>query len=528
MTNIYHFQSKKDKYKALYDAPHLDVHLFSGHPSFKKLIHELYRGLKDNGYIQGHEKLIRRQIGVLICNLFRANVQGKGWLAIDRGKNAYSSGEHCRYKGGSRVTFKLVEVVDAFIKAGHVYQEMGFSDQDLGGRKTRIKCTAKLRGVFDEYGASTDWTDTPSTQECIILKKTRKIADRSGTRHKIKELACYTDNREINSRRRKLTAYNNLLRNTLIWIPPLVPVSSVSKAVVNGDEMIGRENEHGYPFDGLATFTKRIFNDDFEHGGRYYGNGWVNLPKEWRQRIRIDNEETAEIDYTSNHLVLLYAYAVKRDYWAECGYEQDPYTLERTHTVFSKKDHENARTLLKTFFTVATNTESKQQCINALEKKEEYKELEPWLNKIPFSSEDLIDKFLAQHSPIREHMFSSMGTRLQNIDSRISEWVIDDCTKREICVLNIHDSNIAQLQHVPFLENRMKCAHRDILEEITQKKFIDPKVKIRRRPQKERDLDQFVDIDRAYEREREKFKKARGRNRNYYKARSLPVRKKHV
>ena len=57
---------------------------------------------------------------------------------------------------------------------------------------------------------------------------------------------------------------------------------------------------------------RRIFNEDFSRGGRFYAEGgsWQTLSKTERQRITIDGEPTVEIDFSSFHPTLAYA---------ECG-----------------------------------------------------------------------------------------------------------------------------------------------------------------------------------------------------------------
>jgi hypothetical protein len=54
-------------------------------------------------------------------------------------------------------------------------------------------------------------------------------------------------------------------------------------------------------------YIHRIFNDDFENGGRFYGAWWQSLPGDLRKYILIDNQATIELDYGGFHIALLYA-----------------------------------------------------------------------------------------------------------------------------------------------------------------------------------------------------------------------------
>jgi|TARA_B100001146_G_scaffold196452_1_gene184762 hypothetical protein len=48
------------------------------------------------------------------------------------------------------------------------------------------------------------------------------------------------------------------------------------------------------------------FNEDFSSGGRFYRGWWQNIPRELRQHITIDGEPCSELDYSGQHLLLLY------------------------------------------------------------------------------------------------------------------------------------------------------------------------------------------------------------------------------
>ena len=51
------------------------------------------------------------------------------------------------------------------------------------------------------------------------------------------------------------------------------------------------------------------------------------MPKKYREGIQLDGDATCEIDYSSCHIVILYALA-GIDYWEEYGPDADPYLLE--------------------------------------------------------------------------------------------------------------------------------------------------------------------------------------------------------
>jgi hypothetical protein len=55
---------------------------------------------------------------------------------------------------------------------------------------------------------------------------------------------------------------------------------------------------------------------------------------------------------------------------------------------------------------------------------------------------EIVDEFLIQHGPISKHFYSGIGTRLQNLDSKIAESVMLELLEWDIFALPVHDSFI--------------------------------------------------------------------------------------
>jgi hypothetical protein len=51
----------------------------------------------------------------------------------------------------------------------------------------------------------------------------------------------------------------------------------------------------------------RVFNGDFESGGRLYGGWWQTLPRDGRKDIRIQGEPVVNVDFSTMHVRLAYA-----------------------------------------------------------------------------------------------------------------------------------------------------------------------------------------------------------------------------
>ncbi|WP_170790269.1 hypothetical protein [Ruegeria lacuscaerulensis] len=90
-----------------------------------------------------------------------------------------------------------------------------------------------------------------------------------------------------------------------------------------------------------TPIVRRVFNCgdrrgfDFNLGGRFYGasdDNWMDMPKAQRARIRIDGEETTEIDVRASHLSILYSILGKSP-----DRTTDPYSIEGIHREVVKK-----------------------------------------------------------------------------------------------------------------------------------------------------------------------------------------------
>jgi len=114
----------------------------------------------------------------------------------------------------------------------------------------------------------------------------------------------YRDNRETRQMRKQLSEFNEALSGQRIAL---------------GDRII-REGDHLDNGGRAQVQLHRVFNrGDFNLGGRFYGAHWQNIGE--RERIKINGEDTVELDYAAMHIRLLYAEAGKPP-------PRDPYDVD--------------------------------------------------------------------------------------------------------------------------------------------------------------------------------------------------------
>ena len=67
----------------------------------------------------------------------------------------------------------------------------------------------------------------------------------------------------------------------------------------------------------------------------------------------------------------------------------------------------------------------------------------------------MIERFKVAHHPIADFLFSGIGLKLQNRDSKITEAIIMRLMKDNIPCLPVHDSYIVEAQYKAVLEQVM-------------------------------------------------------------------------
>ena len=67
----------------------------------------------------------------------------------------------------------------------------------------------------------------------------------------------------------------------------------------------------------------------------------------------------------------------------------------------------------------------------------------------------LIERFRGVHQPIQDFLFSGIGLKLQNRDSKITEVILMRLLKQNIPCLPVHDSYIVETRYKDALEQAM-------------------------------------------------------------------------
>ena len=360
-------------------------------------------------------KLYIKQLRTTLANLFRINsISEDLYVFYSRDRGYYKKSKKYNPNG---ISFSLISLVDNLKEHGWIKHIKGRYKKEIEkGKRSRMCPSNKLIQAFKDYEVTTKHLYTKQ-MDCIRLKDTKK---------KFKE---YEDNSVTRSMRAKLHNYNNLLNRTNIKL-------TRNKKVSNYLEI--------KPTNFNNKEYHRIFNDgSFELGGRFYGPWWVTLSKDIRKYITINNNKTVELDYSSLNIHLLYS-EEGLNYYDLNDNTADPYTLKEVNI--------DERDINKLIITIALNITDKSKFVYAVkegieeENDKNYSLGKKKVLKVLYAKEiwRRIRLFEKENDPIKHHLFTGVGKRLQFKDSCIAESIIENMVHNNIPILAIHDSFIVQ------------------------------------------------------------------------------------
>jgi hypothetical protein len=195
-------------------------------------------------------------------------------------------------------------------------------------------------------------------------------------------------------------------------------------------------------------------------GGRNYVSNGVaqGMSGKQRQRLLIGRERVSEIDFKTLHPSLV-AEMKKIDIS-----EHDPYAI-----TLDGYDGKILRDIAKLSLLIMVNTKNPQSARMAINHRISEKwDVSGWFNQglIPNEAVDtgLIMKSLVQHNEFMlDWLYTGRGLELQNIDSKIMDYVINWFTQRGELVIPIHDSVVVRQSLTDTAEDVMMQAYESVM-----------------------------------------------------------------
>ena len=140
-----------------------------------------------------------------------------------------------------------------------------------------------------------------------------------------------------------------------------------------------------------------IFSDDISSGGRLYNSWWTGCKKEYRQYLRIDDEQCVELDFTAMHPNILY--------------QLEGYPPQNDIYIYDKSESEHMSL--------------------------EYKEIESLLQEIE-----------TRHDKIKKHFYNAAWRYCTFQESTLIREIIKAAMAKNILVLSVHDSIICKAKDI--------------------------------------------------------------------------------
>ena len=355
----------------------------------------------------------------IVQNLFVAwYTKGNPFVAVQMSNGAYTKGSHMNLLYLDRLSVR--GVVTALTNGGYIeeYPEF-YNAEKRAWRCTRIRAARGLVELFIKYAL--DIRTFKKESPLVILRD--------------------KDKSPVNITRGRLAAEAKRFHPALIEINEMLR-GAVIQLRLSEDEFIktfviarADGKKPCTPPNPCDIAYKRVFNVDYQHGGRFYGPWWQGIPRDLRKHITINGFPVVELDYKSIHPTMLYL----REGLPP---KKEPYVVEPYGEPY--------KPVFKKMLNMAINAERTESAMRALRMAIiEDSELDRVFHKCTFN-EWLVPAWEAMckfHEPIKRHLSSGAGLELQRLDSDIAEHVMLKMKQQGIPVLAVHDSFIVPNVH---------------------------------------------------------------------------------
>lgn len=437
------------KLKTVYECKNLSLFLMFDFKSkdlpkrcedyFCSITEEFYDHLKITKNRVSKVKL-RRTVSLLLKNISRLKFHKRYALKYSKHKRNW-----VRVDKNYSLSYFL-ELIDFLSEKGHVKDFSGFGDRDskYDNVMSMLLVNPNFIELCNGFGKTTylDYElqspDPPSTEIRVkVSKKDYKIIppskEEKGLSESVKDI---------------MDQLNFKLRNTYIEI---------------GNVTIPE------------YFLVRIYRDNMKSGGRIFDKSEIQGESEpARSTIKIDQEETVELDYKSLH----YSMAAE-----ELGIKlngKDPYdflfdldtNIEEINSwkeEYNISEYNPVRNLKKTALLVMFNAKDKNSAIKGIsdairkdfKRKDKATRRFVGIKNIPVTK--LVESVIDNNKEVSEYFNSGVGLRFQNLDSEMIMECIKNFIEVDEVLLPVHDSIIIKKSLKNFGIKCMKDAYKKVM-----------------------------------------------------------------
>ena len=337
----------------------------------------------------------------LVANAVSAQSLWAGWIHYSRDRNRYAAQR--RYLPAACSLRTVAEAIDQLEQADFI-THVRMLPSSANEFRSRFRALPKLLSLVATAG---EIRVEIAQEELLIMRDGNK-----------REVA-YSDTVRTRRMRADIHAQNAVLRD-------------LDLDVIHPDaarDPNGRLIIRGQPVNLAQRTLARIFNCDWNHGGRWYGPFWQQLPKDIRPGIMIGGEATIESDYRALHSRLLYAAAGLDPGLDDTGF--DPYAIDGID-----------RPVVKLAVNILLNAEPARAAEGALANKL----AEMGIASPKDGARQAITAIKRARPELAQFWASGIGLRLQTIDAAMAAGVQSDMRQIEVPTLSLHDSFVVPIK----------------------------------------------------------------------------------
>ena len=347
---------------------------------------------------------------------------------------------------------KVRDVLNA-LKVNNYIDTLNHYYSDDPNKKTttrRARASKKLQKLFRTLTTTQfDITEDPNTP--LVKLNEFDVDPETGKQLKTKHPVEYDQTLpHVVEMVKVLKAYNDLLSRTHIHL------ANIDKPYITRvEKKTGKEIK--VQISNASKTVRRVFSrGKWDCFGRFSGGFWQRVgDKEespYRRNIRINNEPTVELDYSSLHPNIL---------TVEAGLEplKDVYTLG--YQVDKNFDQEQQRQIMKGLVLNLLNATTRKLAFSAFRNQKQ--KGHPFRKLTDAKLETFTTALIKKRPHLTDKIGNDEGIRLMFIDSQIMNIIIEKATTQEVPILTVHDSVICREKDEPYVRKLMREATKQVV-----------------------------------------------------------------
>lgn len=416
--------------------------------SNSSLVTELADSLISQVSLTGYKKNVKKAFLITLLLNLKLKYEPGAFVTVHRRPEYYAKIAP-KYRTLKHSYDVIIQVIDKLVAAGY----LRFGGVIPKARASTYQATEKLMKYLRPIPNSVIRLEKPAT--FVVLRKNVSVDNTEF----IMEVD-YTDDQAL-AINEDLKKYNLLREKSLLSlknVPEKVAqnlLSELQQIAIDDLNSIKANANESYNFTLLPTYLIRIFNEDFNHGGRFYRGVESNMSSTYvkihgvlkkvklREFIEINGNPTVELDYNAMHPRMLYN-------TVGIDYRKDP-------NLIGANCSKEMRTIYKMVGLICINAESEKSAIDSIQSKLQEANLTQYLeDNTDKTRKKLIRKFRKKNNRINQYFLTGEGLRLQNKDSDIAHSILMHFANKDILVLCVHDSFIIEKQYEKELKQKMK------------------------------------------------------------------------